>query len=404
MWQQLSHSLNARSLSLSVLFAACSICSFINLIQNVNELLSFRYVISPVLVTPTSVQLPTVSICVSSYINEQKLANLHPHLHSKLVSRGLNSHTGRRFLAKHLSIGQLNQVSYNLTEIFTQCTILDGRMRPQNCRHFSQVKQWLSFDLKCFQFFRPELLPQNASAYEYRLDELASLMWIVIRMNRSMLFAENVGLLLAAGRSDSPQPFLTNPAYALLPTNVLYTVTMAYVKVVTRRLAAPYESDCLHYEGHTSQWNCTLDCVARLMREQNNFWPGIVLTDQLQPDNILHFSVSAELSQNLQWCARHTCRHLDCLSEQYLLFSKYAKYSYQSQSNFTIRIIYNYAPEQHVLYQPMFDLSELFSLISFLFSPISFWLGLAFLNIAIWSLTCFEKKHRSWFKMFTQYF
>lgn len=404
MLRQLFRSLRIRSLAFSAMFVGLSLCSLMNMIQNVHELLSFRYVISPVLVTPDTIQLPTVYICISSYINEQKLASLHPSLYAKLMHRGLNSRSGRRQLAKWLSIGQLDQISYGLTEIFTQCTILDGQMRPQNCLHAKQVKQWMNLDLKCFQFFRPELLPRPASAYQYRLDELASLMWIVIRMNRSMLFAENVGLLLAPGRTDSPQPFLTNPSYALLPTNVLYTVTMAYVKIVTRRLAAPYESDCLHYDRHTSQWNCTLDCVVHFMRDQNAFWPGIVLTDQLQSTNRLHFTASAELTQHLQWCQHQLCRRMDCLSEQYMLFSKYAKYSYQSQSNFTIRIIYNYAPEQHVLYQPLFDLSELFSLISFLFSPVSFWLGLAFLNIAIWFLACFERPRGRWLQMFTQYF
>ena len=383
--------IQVRSFLFGLLFAACAICSFVNLIQNVHELLSFPYVISPVLVTPQRVQLPSVFVCLSGYINEQKLMRMYPQMYTKLQSRDLNSRTGRRLLAKWLDIGQLSELSYSLGEIFTQCTVVDGQMRVQNCLQTLQVKQWMSMEAKCFQFFRPELLIGNSSNYEYRLDELASLMWIVIRLNRSMLFSENVGLLLASGQPDSPQPFLTNPSFALLPTSVLYTVTMAYVKIVTRRLPYPYESNCLNYGEQSSQINCTFTCVAQLMNEENAHWPSIVLTDQLQLDNHLYFGGVGKLSQHLRWCERSMCRQLDCQSEQYLLFYKYAKYSYQFQSNFTIRIIYNYAPEQHVLYQPLFDLSELFSTVSFLFSPVSFWLGLAFLNIALCLINCIRR-------------
>lgn len=382
--------LSARSLVTGLMFAGFALCALVNLAQNVRELLSLPYVISPVLATPERVPLPSVYVCLSGYLNEQRLRQLHPHLERKLRARGLTVRTGRSQLSKWLNIGQLSQLSFTLNEVFTQCTVFDGAMRPVDCLRAEQVKEWLSLEVKCFQFFRPDRV--DSARFRYRLDELASMMWIVIRLNRSMLSTENVGLLLASGRPDSPQPFLTNPAYALLPTAVLYTVTMAFRKIVTHRLAAPYESDCSDYGGpYVSQLNCTLACAAQLMGEGGPHWPSIVLTDQLGAGNRQHFCGSGKFRQHLRWCERNLCQRLDCHSEQYLLFSKYAKYSYHSQANFTIRLIYNYAPEQHVLYQPLFDLSELFSLVSFLFSPVSFWLGLAFLHIAVWTIACVRR-------------
>lgn len=155
---------------------------------------------------------------------------------------------------------------------------------------------------------------------------------------------------------------------------------LTYTKETTVKLEAPFNTKCKNYSfPHIDQLNCSNDCVVKKLAKSNSsFWPSNLPTDDL--DSEMYFKKMEDYHILFKDCLQTECVEQDCISARYLIYNKYEKFGYNQDQKFTIRLIYNFAPETLIRYQPRIS-SEFSSILSFISAPISFWLGLAFFNL-----------------------
>ena len=170
---------------------------------------------------------------------------------------------------------------------------------------------------------------------------------------------------------------------------VLYTIMMTYTKEVTQKLEAPYNTRCINYSHpYIDQMNCSNSCVVeKLSKENSSIWPSNLPTEDL--DSNLYFKKIENYHLIFRECLIRDCFEQDCLSSRYLIHTKYEKFDYKMDAKFTIRLIYNFAPQKVIRYSPRVS-REFSSALSFITAPLSFYLGIAFYNMFNFAVTCLE--------------
>ena len=369
----------------SVIFMFCFLCSLANLVANIQEYLQYRYIVTPRMVSVDDVILPAVSICTSNFFDHDRVRRQQPELLTEFNNQDLNERAAKPFLLDRLNFSQLINFSYTYDQIVQSCTLYDPDMNVVSCESLGPVRQWYSFESLCFQFFNNRN-SSNDSKFIYRREDLVELQWLTITLYKPVFQKRHVGLLVSRP-GITLEPFYTNPAFIKASVITTHTLVVTYRKVTTERLPAPYRSDCINYSqvyaGRlVSQTNCSLDCLSTQLQLQQKF-PEFLLSE-LQPHKLgLHFTHN--YSHLLRDC-QQTCKHPDCYGEDFELIVKYEKLTAQAEDTFRVRIVYNYEPEKQILYQPILTRVQLISILSFLISPLAFWLGASFFNVNCWCI------------------
>lgn len=364
------------------LFMLCLIFAIYDLLSKLGEYQDTRnYIITPTFRSPSLIDLPTISICLTNYIDDKKVQKYYPDQFDFKKLKESKIKEKMEFYASQLSIRQLLNVSYYFDEIFDGCELLmpDGRMG--DCRFLNFTKVWLSLETKCYQFFHNLTL-------KYSPSKIKGVFWLSLRIKKERRDGSNLGFLLNAP-NKTLEPFISNSAYFLISTSVLYTIMLTYSKEITQKLEAPFDTNCKNYtHPHIDQLNCSHSCcIRKLVKDNSSFWPSGLQTGEIESD--LFFKKIENYHLDFKGCIKKECFEQDCISTRYLINAKYEKFNYSNDSKFTIRLIYNFAPEILIKYQPRIA-REFSSVLSFITSPLSFYLGIAFFNLFSFFVTCLE--------------
>lgn len=364
------------------LFMLCFIFAAKGLLSNLAEYQdNSHYIISPTFSSPSLVDLPTFAICLTNYIDEIKVRKFYHNDFDLVKMRRMKIDEKMDIFASKLSIAQIENVSLYFEQIFVFCELLLPNGARVSCNYENYTKIWLSQETKCYQFF-------HNLTYKYSPSKIKGQFWVNMKISKDRRDGSNLGILLNA-QNTTIEPFMSNPNYFPVPTSVLYTIMLTYTKEVTQKLEAPYNTMCKNYsQPHIDQLNCSNSCVIRrLSRDNNSFWPSNLPTEDL--DSNLYFKKIEEFHLTFRECLTQECIEQDCRSSRFRIHTKYEKFDYKVSSPFTIRLIYNFAPEKLIRYTPRVS-REFSSALSFITAPLSFYLGIAFYNMFNFVVTCLE--------------
>lgn len=368
------------------LFLFCFVCSWINLIDNIQEYFEYRYIVTTRLILNEKVNLPSVSICTSNFFDSKKVALLYPQMMQEFENQDLNERPVKPKLMSRLNFSQLIQISYSYEQIVDSCQVYDLNMNRVNCESLAKPRTWYSFDTVCFQWFglhSNELHRQMI----YRREDLVELNWILINLNKQAFQKRHVGLLV--NRPAAPlQPFYTNPAFVKSSVVNTQTLVVTFLKVTTERLAAPYKSNCIHYNQFdaslfVSQKNCSLSCLFDRLKLNGQLADFLLIENHNHFGRLDHLKFTNNYSTLLDGC-QSSCLNSDCLEEDYELLVKYEKLTTKPQPTFQVKIVYNYGPEKRIVYQPLSTRVQFTSIVAFILSPLAFWIGISFYHANSW--------------------
>ena len=365
------------------LFMFCLIFAVKGLLNNLEEYQDTEnYIITPSFQSPNLIDLPTISICLTNFIDEKKAKKYYSNDEFDFENlKSLKVEEKMKIYSSKLSIKEIENISLSFVDIYEGCELLLPDGSNADCNFLNYTKIWLSLETKCYQFF------YNLNL-KYSPSKVKGQFWLNLRMKQERRDGSNLGFLLNPPNSTL-EPFLSNPSYFPISTSILYTIILTYTKEVTKKLEPPYNTRCKNYSHpHIDQLNCSNSCVVKKLNKGNNtFWPSNIPTDDLKSD--LFFKKIDDYHILFKDCLQSECNEQDCISTRYLIYPKYEKFGHSKDAKFTIRLIYNFAPETLIRFQPRIS-HELSSVLSFITSPLSFFLGLAFFNIFSFLVACLE--------------
>ena len=375
------------------MFAICFIFASKELTKNLKEYQDDKnYIITPSFQSPDLIDLPTVSICLTNYIDETKARKYYPDLFDFDALRNMKVDERMEIYASKLSIKEILNVSLYFEQIFEECKLLsENTGKYEDCNHLNYTKVWLSLETKCYQFF-------HNLTVKYSPSRIKGKFWVFFKIKSERRDGSNIGFLLTT-QNNTIEPFVSNPSYFPISTSVLYTIMLTYIKEITQKLEAPYNTKCINYtDPYIDQLNCSNSCVVkRLSAENDSYWPFNLPTDD--HESAKYFKKNDDFHLIFNECLKNECFEQDCFSSRYLIFTKYEKFKYDNVQKFTIRLIYNFAPQTLIRYQPRIN-NEFSSVLSFISAPVSFWLGLAFFHLFNVIVICVEFKYRIFKKYF----
>lgn len=133
----------------AILFMIFSICALIQLLNNLSKRLDNGYKIVPILSINKEVELPIVSLCLSTYIDEFKFKSKFPEFAKEVGDLNLlKVKSVRRSFYERITLKEMSEVTFDLDDILEECIIYDNQMNRINCTYLSPVVQWYSFEDK----------------------------------------------------------------------------------------------------------------------------------------------------------------------------------------------------------------------------------------------------------------
>ena len=353
-----------------LLFVFFLTCSLVQLFFNISKHLDNSYKIVPILSINREVRLPVVSICLTAFVDPEKFEQKYPDLvrlvggnSSRLKQKGV-----RRLLYDHITLKELSLVSYSLKDILQHCYIYDNKMNRVNCSYLSPVVEWYSFEEKCFQFFA--FRGQFAKRFIYNRDGLVNQEWLEFSLKKDKIRKEDIGLLVSSP-NELLQPYAYNTGYIQIPSSSLATLFVVIDRFQTKRLPYPFESDCHNYTVHSiSQIHCVYDCYYHQWKKQGRY-PDQMLTRY--PERLYGINLD---KQNRTACIQQ-CNKKDCLIDKFELRVTYRKLTTMVP---TVKIVLknSFSEERKIVFEPLNHNKNILSLISFILSPLAFYLGNSF--------------------------
>ena len=136
------------------LFMLCFIFASKGVLRNLSEYQdNENYIITPTFSSPGLIDLPTVAICLTNFIDESKVKKFYPNDFDLDKMKRMKIDERMDIYASKLSIAQIENVSLYFEEIFYFCELLLPNGHLVSCKHENYTKIWLSQETKCYQFF-----------------------------------------------------------------------------------------------------------------------------------------------------------------------------------------------------------------------------------------------------------
>lgn len=159
-----------------------------------------------------------------------------------------------------------------------------------------------------------------------------------------------------------------NTGYLQIPSPSLSALFIVVDRFQTKRLPHPFESDCHNYTGHSmSQMHCVYDCHYHEWKKVGRY-PDQMLTRY--PEHL--YGVNLD-KQNRTACVQK-CKKKDCLIDKFELKVSYRKLAPLVP---TVKIVLknSFSEERKIVFEPLNHDKNILSLISFILSPLAFYLG-----------------------------
>lgn len=286
------------------LFMFCFIFAAKGLLSNLQEYQdNSHYIISPTFSSPSLVDLPTLAICLTSFIDEKKVQKFYPNEFDLDRMRHMKIDEQMDIYASKLSIAQIENVSLHFEQIYDFCELLLPNGVVVSCNSENYTKIWLSQETKCYQFF-------HNLTYKYSPSKIKGQFWVNMKIKAARRDGSNLGILLNT-QNTTIEPFMSNPNYFPVPTSVLYTIMLTYTKELTQKLEAPYDTKCKNYSHpHIDQLNCSNSCVVKkLSQENSSTWPSNLPTEDI--DSNLYFKKIEKYHLTFRECLTQQCVEQD---------------------------------------------------------------------------------------------
>lgn len=142
------------------LFIFCFVFAAKGLLSNLEEYQdNANYIITPTFSSPSLVDLPTVAVCLTNFIDEEKVKKFYPNEFDLDRMKRMKIDERMDIYASKLSIAQIENVSLYFEQIYAMCELLLPNGLLVSCNYENYTKIWLSQETKCYQFFHNVQVP-----------------------------------------------------------------------------------------------------------------------------------------------------------------------------------------------------------------------------------------------------